>query len=69
MASWETLVAFATVTILVAYFPGPALLYTAALQTADWGAPIGPGQSLAIGIYQLSALIGRGAGRSVTLTF
>ena len=30
MASWETLVAFATVTILVAYFPGPALLYTAA---------------------------------------
>lgn len=30
MASWETLVAFATLTILVAYFPGPALLYTAA---------------------------------------
>jgi len=30
MASWETLFAFATVTILVAYFPGPALLYTAA---------------------------------------
>lgn len=30
MASWETLLAFATVTILVAYFPGPALLYTAA---------------------------------------
>ena len=30
MASWETLFAFATLTILVAYFPGPALLYTAA---------------------------------------
>jgi threonine/homoserine/homoserine lactone efflux protein len=30
MASWETLLAFATVTVLVAYFPGPALLYTAA---------------------------------------
>ncbi|MEN5080915.1 LysE family translocator [Bosea sp. TWI1241] len=30
MASWETLVAFATLTLLVAYFPGPALLYTAA---------------------------------------
>lgn len=30
MASWETLLAFATVTLLVAYFPGPALLYTAA---------------------------------------
>jgi hypothetical protein len=46
-----------------------AALYTAAQQTADWGAPLGPGQSLAIRIYQLSALIGRGAGRSVTLTF
>jgi len=43
--------------------------YTAAQQTADWGAPLGPGQSLAIRIYQLSALIGRGAGRSVTLSF
>ncbi|SEN64057.1 Putative phage tail protein [Loktanella fryxellensis] len=46
-----------------------SVLYTAVLQTADWGAPFGPGQSLAIRIYQLSALIGRGAGRSVTLTF
>lgn len=36
MASWETLLAFATVTILVAYFPGPALLYTAA-QTISHG--------------------------------
>ena len=44
-------------------------LYTAAQQTTDWGAPLSPGQSLAIRIYQLSALIGRGAGRSVTLTF
>jgi hypothetical protein len=44
-------------------------LYTAAQQTADWGAPLGPGQSLSIRIFQLSALIGRGAGRSVTLTF
>ena len=46
-----------------------SVLYTATLQTADWGAPLGPGQSLAIRIFQLSALIGRGAGRSVTLTF
>lgn len=30
MASWETLAAFAVLTIAVAYFPGPALLYTAA---------------------------------------
>ena len=44
-------------------------LYTAAQQTTDWGAPIGPGQYLAIRIYQLSSLIGRGAERSVTLTF
>jgi len=44
-------------------------LYTAAQQTTDWGAPLGPGQALAIRIYQLSAPIGRGAGRSVTLTF
>ena len=44
-------------------------LYTAAQQTADWGAPLGPGDNLSIRIFQLSALIGRGAGRSVTLTF
>ncbi len=46
-----------------------SVLYTAAQQSADWGAPLGPGQSLAIRIYQLSALIGRGAARFVTLTF
>ena len=44
-------------------------LYAAAEQTADWGAPLGPGQTLDIRIFQLSALIGRGAARSVTLTF
>ncbi|WP_374973917.1 hypothetical protein, partial [Spongiibacter marinus] len=47
----------------------PAAAQPAAQQTADWGAPLGPGQTLSIRIYQLSALIGRGAGRSVTLTF
>jgi len=46
-----------------------SVLYTAAQQSADWGALLDPGQSLAIRIYQLSALIGRGAGRSVTLNF
>ncbi|MFN3496111.1 MAG: hypothetical protein ACK40L_16550, partial [Hydrogenophaga sp.] len=46
-----------------------SVLYTATQQTADWGAPLGPGQSLAIRIFQLSALIGRGTGRSVTLSF
>lgn len=44
-------------------------LYSAAQQTADWGALLATGQSLSIRIYQLSALIGRGAGHSVTLTF
>jgi hypothetical protein len=43
--------------------------YSAAQQSFDWGAPLGLGQSLAIRIYQLSAPICRGAGRSVTLTF
>lgn len=40
MASWETLFAFATLTLLVAYFPGPALLYTAA-QTIAHGRKAG----------------------------
>lgn len=43
--------------------------YTAADQTADWGAPLGPGESLTIRIFQLSALVGRGAPKTVTLTF
>ena len=44
-------------------------LYTAAQQIADWGALLGPGNSLQLRIHQLSALIGRGPARSVTLTF
>jgi hypothetical protein len=44
-------------------------VYTAAQQTADWGGPIGPGDTLDIRIYQLSALVGRGAPKIVTLTF
>lgn len=43
--------------------------YTAAQQTADWGAQLGPGESLTIRIFQLSALVGRGALKTVTLTF
>ena len=42
--------------------------YTAAQQTADWRAPLGPGESLTIRIFQLSALVGRGAPKTVTLT-
>ena len=42
--------------------------YTSAQQIADWGALLGQGDSLAIRIYQLSALAGRGAPKTVTLT-
>ena len=44
-------------------------VYAAADQTADWGGPLGPGDTLDIRIYQLSALVGRGAPRTVTLSF
>jgi hypothetical protein len=44
-------------------------VYTAADQTADWGAPLGPGDTLDVRISQLSALGGRGASKTVTLTF
>lgn len=46
-----------------------SVLYTAALQTADWGAPLGLGQTLAIRIYQLSNRLGRGTPATVTLQF
>ncbi|WP_281826861.1 baseplate multidomain protein megatron [Jannaschia rubra] len=42
-------------------------VYTAALQTTDWGGPLGPGDTLDVRIYQLSALVGRGAPKTVTL--
>ena len=44
-------------------------LYSAAQQIADWGALLGPGSSLQLRIYQLSALIGPGAVTAVTLSF
>src|SRR5690606_26481396 len=34
-------------------------VYTAAQQSADWGAPLGPSDTLDIRIFQLSALAGR----------
>jgi hypothetical protein len=42
-------------------------IYTAAQQTADWGALLHPGDTLDIRIFQLSALVGRGAPKTVTL--
>ena len=44
-----------------------SVLYTAAQQTADWGALLAPGDTLDIRIFQLSALVGRGAPKTVTL--
>lgn len=49
--------------------PTTSAIYTAAQQTTDWGAPFGPGDTLDIRIFQLSALIGWGAAKTVTLTF
>jgi hypothetical protein len=46
-----------------------SVLYTAAQQTADWGAPLGTSQTLAIRIFQLSNRLGRGTPASVTLQF
>ncbi len=47
----------------------PAATYSAAQQTADWGAPLGPGASLDIVIYQISTTFGRGAPKAETLFF
>ncbi|GAB4227779.1 MAG: glycoside hydrolase/phage tail family protein [Methyloligellaceae bacterium] len=44
-------------------------VYTAAQQTADWGAPLAPGDQLAIVVYQVSATFGRGAPKAETLFF
>ena len=46
-----------------------SVTYTAAQQIADWGALLGPGDTLDLRIFQLSALVGRGAPASVTLEF
>ena len=39
---------------------GASVTYTAAQQIADWGALLGPGDTLDLRIFQLSALVGRG---------
>ncbi len=46
-----------------------SVAYTAADQIADRGAPLGPGDTLEIRIFQLSVLVGRGAPKTVTLLF
>ena len=47
----------------------PQAVYNASDQIADRGALLGPDDSLTIRIFQLSALLGRGAPRTVTLSF
>ena len=47
----------------------PSAVYTTAQQTADWGAPLGPGSTLAIRVYQLSNRLGRGDPAAVILQF
>ncbi len=46
-----------------------SVTYTSAQQAADWGAPLGPGDALDIRVFQLSALVGRGTPKTVTLSF
>ena len=46
-----------------------SVIYSGAQQIADWGALLGPGDALDVRIYQLSALVGRGAPAAATLQF
>ena len=46
-----------------------SVLYSAAQQSGDWGALLGPGDTLAIRIFQLSTRLGRGSPAAVTLQF
>ncbi len=45
----------------------PRVMYSGADQITDWGALLSPGDTLDIRIYQLSALIERGAAKTITL--
>jgi hypothetical protein len=44
-----------------------SVTYSGAQQIADWGALLGPGDTLDVRIYQLSALVGRGAPAAASL--
>ena len=45
----------------------PSVVYAAAQQLADWSALLGPGDALTVRVFQRSALVGRGAPRTVVL--
>lgn len=46
-----------------------SVVYTAAEQLGDWGAPLGPGDSLTVRVAQLGQLFGAGAANLTTLWF
>lgn len=46
-----------------------SVVYTAAQQTADWGAPLGPGDTLDVRVAQISAVVARGPAPVETLYF
>lgn len=46
-----------------------SVLYTSAMQTTDWGAPLAISQSLSVRIFQISARLGRGSRFATTLFF
>ena len=46
-----------------------SVTYTSAHQIADWGALLGPDDTLDVRIHQLSALVGRGTAKTATLAF
>jgi hypothetical protein len=45
-----------------------SVLYTAAQQTADWGAPLDPGDPLSFRVAQVSALLGAGTASTANVT-
>ncbi len=47
----------------------PGVVYTAAMQVADWGAPLGPGDALTFTVRQLSMAVGPGWPATATVTF
>jgi Putative phage tail protein len=67
--SWEVEILQGTAVKRTLASSTTSVLYTAAQQSADWGGPLGPGDTLAIRIFQLSPRLGRGTPAAVTLQF
>ncbi|SDL03948.1 Putative phage tail protein [Meinhardsimonia xiamenensis] len=67
--AWEVEILDGTTVKRVLSSSTTSVLYAEAGQVADWGAPLGPGDSLDIRIHQLSQAVGRGTPAAVTLWF